>query len=102
MEEEEWRFINVFAIEGKKYVAAYCPSPDFTESMLEQTRKSLVADHTSVEVSPLADIKLWIEASKETRGIQEATQNGEQPKRRRVTNLPRRKVKMVKKCTQAH
>ena len=102
MEGEEWRFINVFAIEGKKYVAAYCPSSDFTESMLEQTRKSLVADHASVEVSPLADIKLWIEAPKEMRGIQEAIQNGERPKRRRITNLPRRKVKMVKKYTQAH
>ena len=103
MEGEEWRLINVFALEGgKKYVAAYCPSTDFVESMLEQSRKSLVVSHATVEVALLTDIKTWIEASNEIRNIQEATENGERPKRRRITTVPRRKVKMVKKWNRAH
>ena len=48
MEGASWRLINVFAVEGGKFVGAYCPAQDFVESMLELTRKKLVVESPSV------------------------------------------------------
>ena len=102
LEGVEWRLINVFSVDGGKYVGAYCPEPDFLEIMLEQTRKELVVSNSTVEVAPLKSIKLWIKASQELKEIQANAETGGRRKRRRITNVPRREVNMVKKWTRPH
>ena len=84
MEGASWRLINVFAVEGGKFVGAYCPAQDFVESMLELTRKKLVVERPSVEVAPLADIELWIATSQELQRIQADAETGGRRKRRLV------------------
>ena len=102
MEGASWRLINVFAVEGGKFVGAYCPAQDFVESMLELTRKKLVVESPSVEVAPLADIEFWIATSQELQRILADAETGGRRKRRLVTHVPRREVKTVKKWIRAH
>ena len=102
LEGSEWRLVNVFSVAGGFIVGAYCPTSDFNESMLEQSRKTLVVGNPTVEVAPLADIKTWIAASQEVKELQAQAEEGRRPKRRKLTTVPRRKVNMVKKYVGVH
>jgi hypothetical protein len=98
----EWRLINVFNLGDGKMVGAYCPSADFQECMLEQTRKALVVENPSVEVALMADIKTWISASAEMNIAQQAAASGGRQKRRKPAVVPKRNTRIMKKWRGNH
>jgi hypothetical protein len=102
LEGASWRLINVFAVQGGQFVGAYCPEQDFVEGMVELTRKKLVVESPTVEVAPLVDIEVWIAASQEFHRLQSDAETGGRRKRRLITHVPRRAVKIVKKWIRAH
>ena len=101
MEGEEWRLINVFSLKLDRMVGAYCPTSDFKEAMLDQTRRNLVVENPTVEVASMKDINAWVVASAELKEAQANSNAGGRRKRRRLP-LPRRKVKVVKKWRNKH
>jgi hypothetical protein len=101
LEGISWRLVNVFSVK-EKMVGAYCPASDFNDDMLTQSRRALIVEYPTVEVASMSDIKIWIAASMEIAELQGSASRGSRPKRRKITNLPRRNLTNVPKWVGLH